>query len=199
MPSYNRIKLFILLLLIVVALDIVLCYRTYYIPAISTFVTYKYVRYDDHLSDKIKSEKNEHHAWIRFNYLSKSIIATRFAKPYQNNVDWVAMWPPDEIGSAYIINKRTKAIIITNVARGYQQVIDYHSCHFTIIRDIIQRDLLFNPDYYSPVHDIRDPYIIIINTHWMLSSDIEAIPNNCLRKAHLWHILEGMLRKPSLT
>lgn len=185
----KRFVLLISFLLSVLVLDVVLCYRTYYVPSIRMFVSFKYVVFDERATDIMKESNIEEHKWLRFNFFGKSLLMTRFARPYQDSLDWLAMWPPGEIGNAYVINKQTKEVYISDNNFSMLPILDYHCKQLLINKEPISEDSLFTMDSSSTQTTIiNDPYIVIQNSHWLIWHVLTSIPADGVRKAHLWHL-----------
>lgn len=187
----RKFVFFLVVALGIVLLDIVLCYRTYYIPSINMFVSFKYVPFGhERTPAKIKQKNKDAHTWLRLNYFGKHLIPTRFARPYQESLDWLAMWSPGEIGNAYVVNKETNEINISNNAFSSNPIIDYHSVKMRIIDVPMADDSLFTIDKSAvPIDRINEPFIVIQNTHWLLGYHLYSLPDKSIHKAHLWHLL----------
>lgn len=185
-------------LLVLLLVDIIVCFRTYYVPTLGMFVSYKYIRIDENTPKNVLSAAKTYKAhnrpsWdvenVRINYFTKSLLTARLAHGFPPNNDWLVMVPPSEIGYSYIINKRTKTINICENAFGSDRVFISNSVIIPVINEPIDADQLYEKDVNAiPREKILDPYIVINNSHWLLAHYFGAIPENGMRKAHLWHL-----------
>lgn len=188
MSSFSKlIRIGLLSTLFISILDTTLCYRTYYIPDIKMFVSYKYTQFDDRATTNIQQKRKKNSSWLRFNFFGKSLLATRFARPYQPTIDWFVMSAPDEIGCAYTINKNKREINLSKNLFGLESVIDYNAKYLTVSNSPIPKDSLFLEDSASWAVHINEPYIVICNS-FRITSSFDALPEKSMKKAHLWHL-----------
>lgn len=199
MQSYvKRFFSIIGVLLVLLLVDIIVCFRTYYVPSLGMFVSYKYIRIDENTPKNVLSAAKTYKAhnlpdWdvenVRINFFTRSLLAARLAHGFPPKIDWLVMAPPSEIGCSYIINKQTKTINICENAFGSYRVFINNSVRIPVINEPISADLLYEKDVNSiPREKILEPYIVINNSHWLLAHYFGAIPENGIRKAHLWHL-----------
>ena len=182
-------------LLVLLLVDVIVCFQTYYIPGLGMFVSYKYLpvndKTPDYVLDEVKVRCGQRDFWaVRMNYFTKTLYAARFVHGYPKRIDWLAMAPPDEIGCSYVINKQTKCINISENAFGSQTVAAYNAVKLTIIDEAIEDNVLYEEDKNAtPNTRILEPYIVIENSHWLLAHYFGSYPENGVHKAHLWHLL----------
>lgn len=173
-----------------VILDYILCHHVYYIPEIGMFVRFQYTTWDKDDSIKLLREVDgiNKYKYLRFNYWGNSLFAVRFARLYRESVDWLAMLPPSEFGSAYIINKKTREISFGMFRLCSNPPIAYHEVRLAITdKKMLADSSVFS--YVTPQRDFRvkEPLLIVNNVHWLISYDLYTYPWEGCKKAHLWH------------
>lgn len=171
----------VICLLFLVALDLFISHRTYYVPGLHMFVNYKIVVDDTCARDMTKTKYDKlpwNYGTTWFNFFSKSLLKARFAKPYQNGIDWIVFWHPCDIQDGYIINKKTKELYILD-----DDIIAYQGKVLTFI----EKDQVPDLDYFFEESGIKEQYVSIANLKWLWSHGIYGDPK--LYRAHLWHIL----------
>ena len=177
----------------VVLVDAIVCYHTYYIPKAKLFVNYKRPTMDDEMIHFYMKGDNPYgrKCWgLRFNFFSRHLLSARLAGPKNKKMDWVVMWPPDEIGTIYMFNTKTKELSFLNSSGSFNgKYIQYQTYRLGVAETkLIVRGIEDNICNGS-ISEVLPPDCIIINNyHWLIASGMNSTPQKAMKKAHLWHL-----------
>ena len=184
-------------LFVILLVDVIVCYQTYYIPSLEMFVSYKYLPLNDKTPDYdldavVKAQAGQGEFWtVRMNYFTRTLYGARFVHGYPKRIDWLAMAPPGEIGCSYVINKQTKCINICKTPFGSDKVAAYNTVKLTVVDEPIGEGVLYERDKNAiPRTRVLELFIVIENSHWLLAHYFGSDPENGVQKAHLWHLMK---------
>lgn len=193
----KKVIWFFAILWFVLVIDYLIGFRTYYNPGLGVFIRYQIVYNDSTVSRDSIAWGSRKTVCVWFNYLDDNLLKVRFAKPYQDNIDYIAMLDPDYWGCWYYIHTETRQVFYQKVDRLDNNVV-LKINPVSVIKAIVPLENVFHDDppftefwlesFY--VNDVLKPeYISITNDRGAVFGDSGMRSSSKLKRAHLWHLI----------